>query len=248
MPGRIALIAILLLGSRWCAAQGSVAVDLLNPQETSGTIPSNFRIVDVFANLPMFDPWTAAGIRATTENGAALNYFDADPNTPGIQPGLFNGGVQNKFYTMLSKPRPRDANYRFTDAHAAAAGAYDPPGPSALKLPGELNVAYFHTPPDTEFALDGYIARISVDISAVSEFPGYPINDYANWGAAPIDAVPLAAVIVLRSEPQITDFGTAMATFDYPQLTGLNWAMYYIPEPATLMLLTIGGAARLRRR
>lgn len=222
-------------------------MDLLNPDETSGTIPANFRIVDVYVNIAPDDMWTAGGIRATTENSAELNYFDTDLNTPGIEPGLFNGGVANKFHTMLSIPRGRDVSSRFAFGRAAAAGAYDPVGTTPVTAPNELNIAYFAVKSDfPPRSVDGYIARVSVDISGVPEIPGYPISDYANWGAGP--TVPLGAVVVLRSEPQNASFGTAVSTWDFPQFNGLNWAMYYIPEPATLTLLTIGGLAVLRRR
>src|SRR6185436_12795831 len=128
MGHRFALAAIAAFCCPLCLAEGTASVDLLNPNETSGTIPSNFRIVDVRAQVVFPDLWSAGGIRATTENGATLNYFDADANNAGIQPGLFNGGVENKFYTMLSKICTRDSTRRFRDGHAAAAGAYDPPG------------------------------------------------------------------------------------------------------------------------
>jgi hypothetical protein len=248
MLRRFMFTAITVLACPFCFAQGVASVDLLNPEETTGTIPPNFRIVDVRVQVVFGDIWVAAGIRAATENGATINYFDADANAAGVQPGLFNGGTANKFYTMLSKVRGRDVNRRFTDAYAAAAGAYDPQDASPVTDADLLNVAYFASPPEgKEFPLrDGYIARISVDISGVTEIPGYPIDDYANWGAGPI--VPPGALVVLRSVPQTQQFGTVIATFDVPELSGLNWYLYYVPEPHSVALLTIGALFVLTRR
>lgn len=147
---------------------------------------------------------------------------------------------------MLSRPRPRDADRRFMNAGAAAAGAYDPAGPIPVTAPGELNVAYFGSPPKTTQVFDGYVARISVDISGVPPIPGFPLDDYGNWGAG--ENIPPGALVVLRSLPHSRDFGTVCATFELPKLTGLTWALYYIPEPATAAALAIGGLAILRRR
>ena len=246
MPRHFVFNAIALLTCPRGFAQGVASVDLLNPEETSGTIPAHFRIVDVFVDVALTDEWTAAGIRATTENGASFNYFDSEPNTPGLQPGLINGGAANRFFTMLSKPRGREASNRFNNGMAATAGSYDPVGPTPLTAQSELNVAYFayFEPPDLQ--KDGYIARISVDISAVPEIPGFPIGDYTNWGAGP--TIPPGALVVLRSEPFQQQFGTVIATFDEPGLGGLNWALYYVPEPASAAALTIGGLGVVLRR
>ena len=111
-----------LAASTIASAQGTASVDLLTPAETSGTIPANTRIVDIFFDVAPTDIWLAAGIRAVTENGATIIYFDSDLNTAGLQPGLFNGGTANKFTTMLSQPRNRDAAGRFTNGGVSLCG------------------------------------------------------------------------------------------------------------------------------
>lgn len=229
-------------------AQGSATVDLLNPAETSGTIPTNTRIVDMYFDCANTDLWTAAGIRAIADRGASIIYFDSDANISGTQPGLFSGGTANKFTTMLSRPRGRDSARRFTESAAAAAGGYDPPGASPVTTGVELNVAYFASPPETHPSIDGYIARIAVDISNVAPIPGADIQDYANWAAGPLSAVPAGATVVLRSVGLDQPGGTATATFDFPQLEFSNWAMWYVPEPAALPLLAIGVRGAFRRR
>ena len=250
MLERVLATAAALAASSIAMAQGAASVDLLTPEETTGTIPANTRIVDIFFDVASTDVWTAAGIRARTENGATLVYFDGEPNTPGFQPGLFSGGSANKFTTMLSKPRNRDGPARFTNAGAATAGAYDPPSGTPVTLPGELNVAYFANPSETNGSppFDGYIARIAVDISSVPEVPGVDIHSYNNWGAGPIQSIPPNSRVVLRSTGFNQPGGTATNTFDVPALNFTNWAMWYLPEPTSLALLALGGLAAIRRR
>lgn len=247
MLKRFLATAFALSASSVALAQGTVSVDYLDAAETSGAIPANLRIVDVFVDIATTDVWTAGGIRALTQSGATLAYWDSDANTPGSQPGLFNPGVANKFMTSLSKPRPRDGNARFANAAAAAAGAYNPPGPAAITTPGELNVAYFASPPETSTSpsVDGYVARIAVDVSGVA---GAPANG-TDWIAGEIPAGTPESRIVLRSQPPAgsNSPGTVLATFDVPTIAGISWGLYFIPEPASLALLALGALA-IRRR
>lgn len=250
MLKRFLATAAAMAASSIARAQGTATVDLLNPAETSGTIPANTRIVDVFFDVASTDVWTAAGIRALAQNGASLIYFDAEPNVAGNQPGLFNGGAANKFTTMLSKPRIRDGAARFTNAGAAAAGGYDPGSAVPITQPNEFNVAYFASPPENPQwpAVDGYIARIAVDISNVPPIPNADINDYNNWGSGPLGSIPAGSRVVLRSIGVNQAGGTATVTFDVPALNFTNWAMWYVPEPTSLTLLALGGLAAIRRR
>jgi hypothetical protein len=226
--------------------QGVVSVDLLEPWETTGTIPANTRIVDIYVDIASTDSWTTTGIRALTENGATINYWDSDPTTPGIQPGLYNGGAANKFLTSLSRPRPRDGGGRFNNAGVEVAGAYDPPESTPTTTPNELNVEYFASPPETADSpsVDGYIARISVDISAT----GLPDNYNGGWQVSRVGDIFPGASVVLRSLPINAAVGTMSTTFDAPDPTGLNWALWWIPEPSSAALLVLGGLVIVRRR
>lgn len=205
--------------------------------------------MDIYFDVVPTDVWTAAGIRAVTQAGATIIYCDEDPNTQGIQPTLFNGGIANKFATMLSKPRGREAPARFTNGGEGAAGAYDPPAASPVTIANQLNVVYFANPLETPSspAVDGYIARIAIDITEVKERPAFPIDQYPNWGAGPISFVPHGAVVVLRSVPQNQVGDTATATSDVPQLSFISWAVWYTPEPTSITLLVLGGLAARRR-
>lgn len=248
MLKRFLATAFAVAASSVALAQGTVTVDLLDAGETSGTIPANLRIVDVFVDIATTDVWTAGGIRALTQSGAALQYWDSDANTAGVQPGLFNPGAANKFNTLLSKPRARDAAGRFTNAAAAAAGGYNPPAPTATATAGELNVAYFASPPETSTSpsVDGYVARIAVDISGVA---GAPAGN-TDWRVGEIPAGTPESRIVLRSQPPSAGSqspGTVLATFDVPAIAGISWGMYFIPEPSSLALLALGALA-IRRR
>lgn len=226
-------------------AQGGVSVDLLDPFETSGTIPANLRIVDIFVDVAATDVWTAAGIRVITSNGGALAYHDEDAGTPGVQPGLLNPGLADRFLTSLSRPRPRDGNGRFLNGSVAIAGSYNPPAAEPVTTPGELNVAYFGS--DVAPSADGYIARIAVDVSGVSGAP--PEN--ALWQAGM--SAPPGSVIVLSCvpppPPAAQNPGLVITTVDVPQLSGINWQLWYlVPEPSTAALLLIGGTFLLHRR
>lgn len=226
-------------------AQGTVSVDLLDPSETSGTIPGNLRIVDIFVDVAATDVWTAAGMRVITSNGGALAYHDVDVDTPGVQPGLLNPGLDDKFLTSLSRPRARDGNGRFLNAAVAIAGSYNPPATEPVTTPGELNVAYFGS--DVAPSADGYIARIAVDVSGI---PGAPGENTA-WRVG--TAAPAGAVVVLSCvpppPPAAQNPGLAIATFDVPQISGINWELWYeVPEPGGAALLLLGGAMWICRR
>lgn len=214
-------------------AQVRPSIELLSPgDEGFDGIPEHTRCVDVYVNAATTDVWTAAGIRVLTENGGMLRFADGDTNTPGEQPALINPGLANRFVTSISKPRLRNGAARFQNAGAAVAGAYDPTGQFPIITPGELNVAYFASPPESAGSpsVDGYIARIAVDISGT----GLP-SGYSGWGASIISAIPSGATVVLRSTGIDQPDGTVVVGFD-PILIGINWALWWIPEPATTVI------------
>lgn len=230
------------------AAQSTVSVDLLDPAEWETPPPPNLRIVDVFADIWPNDVWYAAGIRALTLNGARLLYHDSEANTPGEQPGLVNPGLENQFTTFISQPRHRFSPARFTNCGAYPLGGYNPPAPNPTTSPQQLNVTYAATPPpsSTSPTVDGYIARLAIDISSVPSAPA----DLNLWGAGPIP--PPDATIVLSSVPPpppgAQSLGTLIATFDSQFFEGLNWHLWFVPEPDSLSTVGCRAIILLFRR
>ena len=239
-----AFIASIVVGQ--AAAQSTISVDLLDAgDEGFAGIPAFRRCVDIFVDIDVADVWTASGIRLTAHQGASL-FYDYDPNfPPKFQPPLFNPGVERKFATSLSRPRPRDANERFTNAGAAAAGAFDPPGALVVFESTELRAAYFASPPMSSGSpsVDGYIARIAVDVGAVVSD-----DEYSGWFAGDLADAPAGALIVLRSEPASAVAGTVFTTFDDPTLRGINWGLGYVPEPSEVCAFIVVSAMMLSRK
>lgn len=233
------------------AAQGQVVVsaELLDPSDGAAFagMPANLRVADIFIDVADTDVWAGGGIRAIAENGATIAYFDSDDTTPGVQPGLTNVGVANKFLTSLSQPRPRNGNGRFNNSGAAVSGAFNPPAPAAVTTFNELNVAFTASPPATDGspAVDGFVARIAVDISGMGGVP----SDYAVWGVGPISSFPAGSIVALRSAPFNASHGTESTTFDIPQPSGADWALgWVVPEPASGAMLLAAIACMYRRR
>ncbi|GMU81684.1 MAG: hypothetical protein AMXMBFR47_15550 [Planctomycetota bacterium] len=237
-----------------------LSVDLLSPGDAGFEgVPTNFRCIDVHVDLlhPP-DIFAAAGLRAvTTDLGtpgpsgdAQIVYFDADPGTPGVQPGLLNPGAADRFTTSLSRALDRNAPERFAFAEAAIAGRYEPTGPVLVTLPGELNVAWFRSPPPQWNSPpdEGYIARIALDVTQV-DAAGVDLADYGNWGAGPIGEAPAGATFVLLSDRVPGALaGTIAATWETQWGYWLDWGVWYVPEPATAIALAAGGVLITRGR
>ncbi|MBK8975696.1 MAG: hypothetical protein IPM29_07205 [Planctomycetes bacterium] len=208
-------------GTDWCVYANAVAsvvlaVDRLDGADPGAPAPANLVVVDVFADVAPTDTWTAAGLRATTANGAVLRY--------GAGSALVNPGLADRFVTSVSRPLARDADARFNGALAAIAGRYDPTGPTATASAGEVNVAWFSSPPATSTSpsVDGYIARVVIDISGAIGID--PATIVVAPGLPPAGTVPL-----LVSQPASagsTVAGTVAATYDVPAVTGTDWCVY----------------------
>lgn len=234
----IALTQMLTCVSAALAQVIRAEVDILSPgDEGLDGIPPNLLVIDVFVDIAATDAWTAAGVRVNARGGATLQYFDAEPNTPGHQPGAVNPGTANRFLTSLSRPRGRNANARFVNGAVGIAGSYDG-GATPVLTPTQLNVAYFASPPVTSGSpsLDGWVARIAVDISQTS----YELSDLVITHEQHVDAI---VACTGASQP----WGFVNATLDHPQLSGLSF--WVIPEPATCAgLLILVGFSALQRR
>jgi len=197
-------------------AQVTVSVDRLDGAEPGTPVPANLVIVDVFVDVATTDVWTASGMRGLALNGATLVYAGA-----GGPASMLNPGLNNRFVTCLSKPRLRDADARFNNAGAAIGGRYDPTGPTATATSTEVNVVWFASPPENSGSpsFDGYIARIALNTSNVAIDP-------ATIVVAPTPPAGTIALFESRPSSGNNPTGTVAATFDFPQVTGLNWGVY----------------------
>ncbi len=207
-------------------AQVVLSVDRLDGVDPGAPAPASRIVIDVFADVAATDTWTAAGLRATTSNGAVLVY--------GAGTALVNPSTADRFVTCLSKPLARNADARFNAAQVAIAGRYDPTGATAVTTASEVNVTWFASPPvtSTSPSVDGYVARVAIDIS------GVPNIDPATAGVT-TGAIPPGTVLLLTSQPSAASFGTVSATFDVPTLSGINWRVYASPTNPAPALTTI---------
>jgi HYR domain-containing protein len=202
------------------SASVTVSVDKLDAGDGGNQPPSNVVVADVLVDVSSDDVWTAAGLRGLAMNGAALRYDVAlDPNGLPVTI-LTNPGTGQRFVTFFSKPRGRDADERYTNGAAAAAGQYAPTGPTAVATAAEINVTWFASPPESAASpsVDGAIFRVALDL------PAGVTNDQVLLYAGS----PPAGATVLFASSVPSGAGTVSATFDVPTPVGLDWGLYLL--------------------
>ncbi|GMU80824.1 MAG: hypothetical protein AMXMBFR47_06950 [Planctomycetota bacterium] len=235
---RSAFLALLIYSSS-CCADITLSVDLVDPTDNITQPPPGVIAVDVLIDVDREDLWTAGGLRGVvTPEGQALGVTiryagTDDPNTP-IDDRLFNPGAANRFSTFVTQPRNRDATGRYTNGNAGYAGRYSPPGPTAVSTSNEVNIAWFR--PNNEpprLGVDGAVTRISLDVGAIiGEDP-----DSVFFAGSQSEAT---GPIIFLSATDTGTPGTVSASFAHPQLVGLDWAIWYVPEPGMLAPFAVG--------
>lgn len=215
------IVTVTALVARNVAGQAVVSVDTVDPSDGISQPPPGVVAFDVLVDIAPTDTWTAAGLVSWTFEGARFryNYVPLDPNEPDwLYPDLIAPGVENRFVTFASRPRIRDADARFLDEGVAAAGQACMQPPFVLAQPTMLDIAWFRTPPagpETP-SFDGAIFRVALDVAAAC-VPGDIVVAY--------DQPPPGWSPILLSTCG-NFLGTAVATFDHPQLVQITWGAY----------------------
>lgn len=215
------------------------SIDLVDPSDPITQPPAGVISVDIRADVDANDWWQAAGLRGVVTPlgqslGVTLRYAPGDPNNPDHDE-LLDPGTANRFVTFFTKPRlGRNSQTRYESAGAGIAGRYDPTGPVRTATPSEINVVWFKSPPEDESppGIDGYIARVSFDVSALLESHPRVAFEVGDPGSA-------TGPVIFASFTENDGPGTVSATWNFPQPTGFDWAIWYVPEPGALVSLVI---------
>ncbi|MCC6361056.1 MAG: hypothetical protein IT450_20130 [Phycisphaerales bacterium] len=221
-------------------------VDLVDPSDNIPQPPPGIISVDVMVDVSLDDLWAASGLRGLiTPIGEAesvsIRYaaIPDDPNTPGPD-NLFNPGLSDRFITFFSMDRRRGSNGRYTNAGAAYAGRYSPTGPLPVATSHEINLTWFQSPPESDRVSGiGAVGRVSLDVAALLE--AHPAAEFV-VGAPETANGP---IIFLSTTDEGTP-GTVSASWNNPNITGVDWAVWYVPEPASVVLLVLAFARRPR--
>lgn len=211
---------VLLVG---IAGQGSASIDVFLDKLVSTEPPPYLAIVDVMVDVSSDVGWASTGIAGVTANGAALMYaYVHDPNF-GDRPIATAPGNENRFVTFFSRPSGRNTSARF-DANGAVgvAGGYLT---QRVRLePNLLNIAvYDPTGPQPPRGVDGYIARIVLDLRQVA-------FDVLRTDSSRIVATfdrPRNSVVLFESRPPGGFDGMFVAAVGLPyESYSFDWGIY----------------------
>lgn len=247
MLKRFLATALIAVGGTAMGQIVSASLDILDGSDAGAPTPAGVIVIDGFVDVNNIagGAWTASGLRVVTSGGATLRYADGDANTPGVQPKLDNtGSASDRFVSMISRPRGRNAAARFDNSAAATAGDYDPAGPNpATTEANELNVAFFASPPmgSADVGVDGYVVRVALNV------PGFSANQVVLGGPTAPAGFGILLASFVGADDGDTAPGWVNATFNAATPVGGNAYLWGVPEPASLALLALGALAFRRR-
>lgn len=216
------------------------SIDLVDPSDPITQPPPGVISVDIRVDVDPNDMWQAAGLRGVVtpqgQNlGVTIRYGPGDDPNTAYHEELLNPGTANRFVTFFTRPRSgRNSQTRYESAGAALAGRYAPTWPVETATANEINVVWFKSPPEDEWppGIDGYIARVSLDVSALLESDPGVAFEVGDPGSA-------TAPVIFSSFTENDGPGTVSATWTFPLPTGFDWAIWYVPEPGALTLLAL---------
>ncbi len=245
MLKRFLAAALIAVGGTAMGQIVGATLDILDGADAGAPTPAGVIVIDGFVDVASTDVWTASGVRCVTSNGATLIYADGDANAAGTQPQLVNtGAANNRYVTMISKPRARNAAGRFDNGAVAVAGGYDPTGPApGTQNPTELNIAYFASPPEgaASPSVDGYVLRLAISA------PGYSASEVVLGGPTAPSGFGILLATIDGNPDGNTAAGWVNSSFDVPAPTGDSAWLWAVPEPTSLALLALGALAFRRR-
>lgn len=225
------------LAAQVATADISVSVDKLDPSDGIPMPPPDLVVIDVAIDVSDADAFAGIGVHAVTSNGARVEYA-YDPNGTVITSAP---GAGSRFVTFFSRPRQRDADSRFESG--AAVGTSGRYCGGAVSVFTDTQVNAVGLPLGYETSRDGYVLRIAMNLSQVSD-PTFQL-DSENIVVSTV-RIPGALTLL---ETECTDFsdGVQVASrFGDNAYIGLG--VYGIPEPATAVGLFLAGSVLLRRR
>jgi len=220
MARRIALVIGFLVCPTIATAQPAAPV--ITPHIVTGGPVGRF-VVDIEVTVDPTDVWTAGGVAGEALNGASFVYA-IDPNTGRPKATAPDTGIGGRFVTFVSKPLGQFEDRRFRRGGSAGiAGGFD--APPVLES-NSVGLAFLEFPPTGTLG-SGFNTRIALDLSDA-------IQDDVTLSFEEPDR--FLAHIFLADATQ--EFSSPLTTLEF----------WIVPEPASLLLLMLGGLLAFRRR
>ena len=244
-------IAVALGAGAMAYAAPVMSLDIVDPGDLIAQPPVGVLCLDVLLSVSTADGlWTAGGMSATAGNGATFRYRPQTDGSPDLDSPMLGGlaATRTMFATSFTDPRDRGPGdptielARFQEGEAGFAGGYSPPTPTLTANASTLNVAWFRAP-DGSPPYSGAVARVAVNLPAGILASDVLLTD----GSATPPAGRIAIVVSTPGSPA-QSAGTVNASQNFPNTAGRDWNLSIVPEPASLVLLVLGGLAAFRRR